>query len=139
MKKTIFLFLTMLLFWGASASLNSLEQITATVSESSIPPTLEEIHLDILAGTTPPRPRSIATPPVSVWYNSTDQALIIDPQSHTGWLAVTVEDSMESIVLYQMVYGGAGCSIIDLMSLQEGYYKLIIQGEFTMAGWFEIY
>jgi len=140
MRKPFLLFLSVLLFCGAGTSLHLPEH---TGGEGYTPPTLEEIHLDLLMTHTPTKPKSIGIPPVCAWYNATDRTLIIDPKTETGWFTISIEDETETVLLFQMINGELGSAIIDINSLRDDYYVLTIRGgisnPFVLAGWFEVH
>ena len=143
MKKAFLLLLSMSLFLGLTLSLHALGRVFMERGEADIPPNLEEIHLDILIGHKPTKPRSPITPPVSIWYSIEDRSLIIKPQQQAGWLTVNVEDEAGVLLVSQVVDGNAGHTTIDLMSLQDDYYMLTIQVEaiepILLTGWFEVH
>ena len=138
MKKTYLLLISLFLFGGAGASLHP-----SAVSTNCVPPTLEEIHLDLLMGHVPKKPRSVAALPVSAWYNVTDRCVIVEPESYLGVLTVCVEDGTGNVITSQIVESKEGCFTVDLKSFVDGFYRLTIQGGdveiFLIAGRFEIH
>jgi len=138
MKKTYLLFISLFLFGGTGASFHP-----SRVNTNCVPPTLEEIHLDLLMGHVPKKPKSVAALPVSAWYNVTDRCLIVEPEWYLGLLTVCVEDVTGNEIISQMVESKEGCFAIDLKSFFDGFYRLTIQGGgleiFLIAGWFEIH
>ena len=110
---------------------------------SCVPPTIEEIHLDLLMGHLPKKPKSVATLPVSAWYNVTDRCLIVEPEWYLGLLSVSVEDGTGNVITTHAVESKEGSVTIDLKSFVDGFYRLTIQGGdkviFLIAGWFEIH
>ena len=137
------LILSMFLLIGAGASLHSLAKNSVSNGVCPIPPTLEEIHLDLLGSSYPPKPRSEVVFPLYAWYNVDDRSVIIEPAIQTGWLTIIIEDEMEKVFINELVNGDLGRSVIGLSSLSNNSYKLTIQGgvsdSFVLSGWFEVH
>ena len=139
MKKTLLLLLVSL-FCGVGTSIRSSD---LTLRVADVPPTIEEIHLDLLLGSTPPKPRSVVTLPVSAWYQVDDHSLILDSQPQTGWLNVYVEDEAGIVLLSKVLDGNVGHNTVDVSSLSDGFYSLFIYLGVTepmaLVGRFEVH
>ena len=137
--KKVFLLLLVSLFCGVGTSIRSSD---LTLRVGDVPPTIEEIHLDLLLGHTPKKPKSMVTFPVSAWNHVDDHTLILESQPQTGWLKVYVEDEAGTVFISQVIDGNVGHNTIDVSSLPDGFYKLVIYLEVTepmvLAGRFEV-
>ena len=127
MKKTRILILFVLLILGKGALQHLMGSTSKGRSEDIPPPTLEEIHIDIIGGTTPPKPQSIVMPPVRIWDNAT-QILTVVSDVQTGWLTPCVGDGIITLLLLKVVNEDAYRATINLPSLHICICMLTVPG-----------